>query len=780
MASSGGAQSLRSERTPSPVPRPLSGLRAAGAFLRAELASSRERVRATARIVVSCAIATVVIASLQIPSGAWVIISIFLVSLPNAGATLRKGLQRLLGTIASCATGMVCVAAFADMPWVRVPLGGFAAGLAIFLFRTTTAPYSAILGGITFVMFFLNPTVEPEALVAFGLWRALLVATGVLIVLVVDLLLLPTDPERQLLDDLGRRLDAIEAVLRRLLASYRAEPATATADTEPAARLRGMVVTGLPKEIDLLADAEARHRVLRDRHPEQIVLITAVERLATEALGLSRLSVHAGAAEPPGELRERLAAIADGVAAVRRAVAARRAALEAAAPIAAVTWLPPVASEPAVDPAEGESAAALLASVVEMEAALRLAARALGVAGGPGSPPRSRADELSSPLDAPESGYFTPSFSLSNRADLQLALKAGLAEVLVYLFMVGADWPGIQTGLVTVLVIAGASNGAIVHKAVLRCSGAVLGGLVGLIATVAFIPIATSLAGFLPIAVACYAVAAWVTTGGPRISYAGVQAGIALALTLADTLGPSIDLTVARDRVVGIVIADMLTTLVFYAIWPVFATRGMRRALSDTVAALARFSRVGSRLEREELVRPARGFRWQIYQGLAATESMHDEAAFEGNSGMPEVRAARAGVRRLLTLAQDAMIAASAVVRHRVDVDLSIAPDHLADPLRALSAALGRKLDAISARIAGSAGAGPDAAPAEPAPLLAALERALAEALDRHAPRAPGDPETALLAHVSARVALQRELVAVVDRLDRETSMVAPGLHVLG
>src|SRR5215831_9370823 len=69
----------------------------------AELAPTPGRVRATLRIVVASLVAVTFVMALHIEHGPYAFISIFVVSQPNAGASFRKGVLRLLGTMAGAA-----------------------------------------------------------------------------------------------------------------------------------------------------------------------------------------------------------------------------------------------------------------------------------------------------------------------------------------------------------------------------------------------------------------------------------------------------------------------------------------------------------------------------------------------------------------------------------------------------------------------------------------------------------------------------------------------------
>jgi hypothetical protein len=86
-----------------------------------------------------------------------------------------------------------------------------------------------------------------------------------------------------------------------------------------------MAISGFARELDLLANAEARYPSLRRRHPEQIALITEVERLLTNALWLSELTQGPeGQPRLDDSLRRRLGTIREECGHQRRALAARQ------------------------------------------------------------------------------------------------------------------------------------------------------------------------------------------------------------------------------------------------------------------------------------------------------------------------------------------------------------------------------------------------------------------------------------------------------------------------
>src|SRR5262249_54842944 len=125
------------------------------AFLHRELAPTPGRLRASLRIVVGSLAAvgaTVLLGAGSFPHGHWSITTIFTVSQADAGASLRKSTQRVIGTIAGGGLGILVVIALADQPAVYVPVLGAVAFLGLFASQTTTAPYVMLLGTLTFVL----------------------------------------------------------------------------------------------------------------------------------------------------------------------------------------------------------------------------------------------------------------------------------------------------------------------------------------------------------------------------------------------------------------------------------------------------------------------------------------------------------------------------------------------------------------------------------------------------------------------------------------------------
>jgi multidrug resistance protein MdtO len=181
---------------------------------------------------------------------------------------------------------------------------------------------------------------------------------------------------------------------------------------------------------------------------------------------------------------------------------------------------------------------------------------------------------------------FVPD-ALSNPAHWQFALKTTLAIMIVYSVYTMLDWPGLLTSIVTVFFVALGSVGETVHKLTLRISGAIIGGLIAGLSIVFVLPHFTDIGQLCMLTAVIALFAGWVTTSSERLSYAGMQIALAFFMGMLQTYSPATDLTVLRDRVVGILLGNVVMTLVFSVLWPESAITRLRSALADALRSIA-------------------------------------------------------------------------------------------------------------------------------------------------------------------------------------------------
>ena len=167
-----------------------------------------------------------------------------------------------------------------------------------------------------------------------------------------------------------------------------------------------------------------------------------------------------------------------------------------------------------------------------------------------------------------ESGFFQPD-AFTNPVHVQFALKVTGAAMLCYLIYSGLSWPGIHTALITCFIVSLTTAAESVEKLTLRIFGCLAGAGLGLFVMLRIIPHTTDIGDLAAIVFAGAFLAAWIAAGDKHISYAGFQLAFAYFLCVLQGPSPSFDMVVARDRVIGILLGNVVSYFAATRVWPV-------------------------------------------------------------------------------------------------------------------------------------------------------------------------------------------------------------------
>ncbi|WP_342629376.1 FUSC family protein [Nguyenibacter vanlangensis] len=239
-------------------------------------------------------------------------------------------------------------------------------------------------------------------------------------------------------------------------------------------------------------------------------------------------------------------------------------------------------------------------------------------------------------------GFFLPD-AFGNPEHVRYAVKGTASVMVCYFLFKILDWPGIHTCIMTCFIVAQPTMGEMIAKLRLRIGGAVIGGALGIASIIVMMPHLNDVASFLALVFAGALAAAWVKTGDARIAYAGFQIGLAFFLSDIKGYGPTTDMTTARDRIVGIMLGNIVSYVVFTAIWPASARDRIAGALGRVRRALA--------AQREDAPIQARlAHAAEAQAAISAGERMLEFAAAEP----AHVRAATAAIARYRGALDDA------------------------------------------------------------------------------------------------------------------------------
>ncbi|HHV7521019.1 TPA: FUSC family protein [Burkholderia orbicola] len=211
---------------------------------------------------------------------------------------------------------------------------------------------------------------------------------------------------------------------------------------------------------------------------------------------------------------------------------------------------------------------------------------------------------VTAPAPAPRGGFFLPD-ARTNPDHIRYALKTTAAAIFCYLLYSQLDWSGIHTCVVTCYIVSLGSTAETVEKLTLRIFGCIIGALLGTAALVFVVPALSSVGHLMALVFAGAWLSAWIAFGSPRIAYAGFQVAFAFFLCVIQGAGPGFDLTIARDRTIGILLGNVVVYLVFTRIWPVSIGKQIDVAFAALLDQWRRIAQIAQPAERRALAAEA-------------------------------------------------------------------------------------------------------------------------------------------------------------------------------
>lgn len=232
------------------------------------------------------------------------------------------------------------------------------------------------------------------------------------------------------------------------------------------------------------------------------------------------------------------------------------------------------------------------------------------------------------PEAKPPGGFFLAD-AFTNPAHVQYALKTTAAAMFCYVAYELLDWPGIHTCLITCYIVSLGTTAETFEKLTLRILGCLVGAAVGIAAIVFLMPNVTSIGALMAIVFGATLVTGWIAAGSPRVSYVGFQLAFAFFLCVIQGSSPGFDMTIARDRVIGILFGDLVVAAIFTLVWPVSVSGRIDPAIAALLRRLAALAAAASRPGRWALVA-------QTQAELGAIEQDLDLTRYEPAAVRPE------------------------------------------------------------------------------------------------------------------------------------------------
>jgi multidrug resistance protein MdtO len=698
----------------STMPSSLSWL---GEFLKHELSPYRGRTALVARMVIAATLVMLIGMVFRIPYTFQGSIYALIVSRESSQATFKSAASILAltgigGAYLLASAWFVISIPTLHLLWVIASFFlGFYAISTIKNFAASSTFAIMICVGVPL----WDRHVSAETNVEDTLWLCLASAIGVVVTVGVEILFSRIKPGEDILAGVADRLAAVQRVLVYL------------AEDCPADRLSQANVVRLAMVGTSMLRRTLRRSAYAPAYAEQMGAVIALTgRLVDLAANLgspARLS---------GNGREQIRFIAENVGRIRSALLAE--------------------GTPHVDAfhVAQENVPRAIPFVAEMEKTVQLMKEAL-----------TGAQPLGVFASQPSSGDLPPTFfardALTNVAHIQFAMKGCLTAGLCYIIYNGMDWPGISTAVTTCFLTALSTVGLSRQKQVLRISGALVGGfLVGMGSQIFILPYLDSIAGFTILFVIVTAFASWFLTSSPRLSYFGVQIAVAFYLIHLNSFAIEPSLSIARDRVVGILLGLIMMWLVFDQFWGASAVSDMKRAFLSAVRLLAEFAREPISSDYNVAAERSYSLREAINNNFDGVRASADSVLFEFGPSRQQDLAWRSRFRQWQPRLRFLFVTEIALWKYRARLPGFEVPHTLGAAQRAFDDELARALEAIADRIEGR--------PSQVGPFEGSLARL--ECAVRTYERSEPQPATA--DRFQAFLSLHRRIESLASSLQKE------------
>lgn len=482
-------------------------------FLTRELRDTPGRANYTLRLTISCAVLIVLFMTLHIPFLAVALIVVFYVSQPNVLMIKLVSVVFVI-TVSIALGGVLLIIKWTyDYPLIRLVTSVFLFFCAVYLMRVLGKlgmAFFVVALVLIYAQTFPSMTSQSEILVRLLLWLWVAINTAILVTLLVNACFQQAFP--------GYQFKARLVVLLRQTAQILGQPEDRK--TQPTFK----DIAGQFSQLQSLYQQAARAT------PE----IAASPQLWQSLMAAALRCYHLTALLQPD----------DDHPDARQQIARELIALADNLPAAASMGF-----QPHLVPHDGANSAIL------QEIAQILAQLARGE-----TIPLPQGEVEKAPLLLPD--------AWSNPAYLHFALKTLLATLLCYVFYTAADWQGVHTIMLSCVIVAQPGLGATMQKTGLRIGGALLATLIALLLIVFVQPWTDSLSGLLAMTLPVFALSAWIAAGSERIAYAGIQIGFTFSLAFLSWFGPLSNLTELRDRVIGILLGVLVSSIIHLYLWP--------------------------------------------------------------------------------------------------------------------------------------------------------------------------------------------------------------------
>ena len=480
------------------------------------------------RTALAATIATLLMLILHVPGMMYGVFLIFLVSYETAYLTFKRGLVAICVQSFGAASALCLISVTGDSPVAKVIGVAICAFVAAFI-RVTEVRF--IIQPLDFsvfaiaTIFYFDSGMRANQAVSMSLWPVAGGAIGVGCKVAIEYIFTRRMPYH----DLHREIDARYLELEKIFQLYGSNCATPELQTQ-IIRVRNYAFMGQGKMQHLLQEINERHR----KETPRKVVPASIPVLAMLMDLMAGYAVH----NVPADLSTADRALMNDF-------------------VQAMKFIQEGKWEEAWKQLDGCSPASSV-ELAQIENGLRtLVAFYLN-----DSHDSANASAHAMQLATGNQHWLVPD-CFSNPEYALYAFKVSLCAALCNVIYNAMAWPGIATAVTTVLVAGLSTSGASNQKLIYRLIGSTLGGVICGLGCIIFVyPNADSAVPFLLSIALVTWIAAWVSRS-PHFGYIGLQIAFSFYMTVLTDFSAPTQITPARDRLVGIMLAILVMLFVF-------------------------------------------------------------------------------------------------------------------------------------------------------------------------------------------------------------------------
>lgn len=524
--------------------------------------------RAALRTAIAALAAILIAFMFHLDNPYWSGMTVVLLANIYTGSIIDKAILRIVGTVIGAWFGYFLAGLVANSLLLYLLANFLLISLAIYYYSFSPHAYAYLLGALGAFIVISQLAITPEDAFYVAIWRPVEIGLGVLVSAASALCIFPNNIQDNLLKDVDLLFDQLGGILEQLSNSLiSAEPTF-----EEIAANNLLLKIKLRKSIEMLGFMRRELGIKRER-------IDQFRAILDQFLGLSRTITYFISSYKKGDISTILKPVAEVFAAaqydlqiLKNEFFASEGARQSLYMETALANLYQSVISRTTEFETDLTPTKALKPYLQMEPLLQqinAVIRNLSNVLIHGQANVNRKTKLLSSQQL-----------LRNDPDIIISsIKTGLASILALSFWLVTNWPGGLNGIISSIVISIKKNLFEMRSISLyRFLGCLIGGGLALFPLAFF---AMNLYDFILILFLAVWGFSYFSFKYPTYSYIGLQANIALIISMAQAGGPPIELEPALERLAGIVIGIVASFLVANVLWRTdffsLLTRHLRR-----------------------------------------------------------------------------------------------------------------------------------------------------------------------------------------------------------